>query len=184
MSTEYLFYPALKREGKYIPLLFDMEGEPACVFWRSRSFIDGDFFTDFPMVSESDFGAGFKELFVGRYEQFLNSPTHVYKISESALFANSGSGGIKSGYAPHEDIAEFYSLDEDRQEYLRFCMTVLPAEAYAELPRKEQEKYGRFAEIDYSSRGFVCSHLATILNGLELPWGTEGEKCYLMELSF
>ena len=48
MGSEYIFYPAFRRkeDGKYIPLLYNTDGKPADVFWRSKSFIDGNFFTE------------------------------------------------------------------------------------------------------------------------------------------
>lgn len=186
MSQEYIFYPAFKTaEGKYKPLLFEEEGEPASVFWRSQSFIDGDYFTEtFQMVSEEDFDESCREYFADRYEGLTeNPPTFVYDIDINTLVAGSGDDGVVSGYAPLEQIREYYSSDE-QQDYIHYCMDIIPPELYAELPEKKREEYGRFAAVDYFSNSFVCSHLLRIIYDIYVPYDWEGEKCFLMVFSF
>ena len=64
MGREYVFYPAFQdAETKKIkPLFFDEEGKPESVYWRSGSFIDGNFFTEnFPMTVREDYEEKYQE---------------------------------------------------------------------------------------------------------------------------
>lgn len=188
MSREYIFYPAFQdAETKKIkPLFFDEEGKPESVYWRSGSFINGDFFTEnFPMTVRENYEEKYQEYFCDGYTCISeDAPTYVYKITEDELNHIGKSHGLISGYALLDEM-EFYYASDCPQEYLYWNMTKpIPAEMYAELPKSKQNKYGRFAAIDRYSNEYICDILAEVLGDIITPYNWKGEKIMLMLYSF
>lgn len=187
MGSEYIFYPAFKRkeDGKYIPLLYNTDGKPTDVFWRSRSFIDGDFFTEnFRMLGRDEFGEGFEEWGNRCKELSDNAPTYIYELTESELGNYGSTYGLVKGYVPLEEM-EIYHMADSPQEYYYWQMSEpLPAEVYAEMPKSKQNKYGRFAHINTYGHEYICSLLSEILFGIITPYTWEGDKVMLMLYSF
>jgi len=187
MSRELIFYPACKdnKTGKYKPLLFDVNGEPASIFWRSQSFIDLEFFTEeLPMLGKDEFDESCKKYFVSEDEDsFFGDMTYVFKLSMGTM-AKESNHGLVSGYVPIEDAKGYYESDE-RQEYLTWEMyKPIPAELYADLPASEREKYVKFTAIDEYSKGYVCSTLLDVLNDIWIPYDMDVERCVLVKYSF
>lgn len=188
MGREYVFYPAFQdAETKKIkPLFFDEEGKPESVYWRSGSFINGNFFTEnFPMTVREDYEEKYQEYFCDGYTCLSeDAPTYVYKITEEELNHIGKSHGLISGYALLDEMEIYYASDCP-QEYLYWNMTKpIPAEMYAELPKSKQNKYGRFAVIDTYSNEYICDILAEVLNDIITPYNWKGEKIMLMLYSF
>ena len=191
MSREYIFYPAFREEetGKYVPLLYDVENNPADVFWRSGSFIDEEYFSEnFLMVKQEELGQGFDgfigdTIFKGRDGETL---TYLYKIPLETLENIGASGGEVSGYAPIDSVMSYYQADEDKMDYFNWQLKydLIPAEVYAELPQEKKEKYIKFSAIDYYGKEYICAHLAEIIHDLYVPYEWKGELCILMHYSF
>lgn len=190
MSRELIFYPAFidKENGKIKPLLTNVKGNPAEVFWRSQSFIEMDWFiNELPMTDKEDFDDSCKEYFANRYDEVFNDkncPTYVYLLTEDKLNNIGESDGIVSGYVPLEDL-ELYYQAEYPQEYLYWQMpNPLPPEMFIEIPDDEKNKYGKLYAVNKYSKEYVCSVLAEILNDIYIPWGWEGKPCVLAKYSF
>ena len=198
MSRELYFYPAFKSEetGKIVPLLKDVNNEPASIMYRSGSFVDLNFFiNELPMISRNDFDDSCKDYFVGAYDDLYlassdknrnvdDAPTYVYSIKESQLALYGSTHGLISGYALLEEIQTFY-VSEDQQEYYHWEMQKpIPAELYAELPTDMQKKYGKFSTIDYYGKEYVCSILYEVLSDLDVPYEWKGDRYILVYYSF
>lgn len=188
MSREYIFYPAFQdaETNKIKPLLFNKEGKPESVFWRSGSFINGRFFTDeFPMTTRDEYEKEYEKFFCDNYADLSkDAPSYVYKITETELNHIGKTYGLISGYALLDEIEMFY-MSDCPQEYYYWDMTKpIPAEVYAELPKSKQNKYGRFATIDTYGEQYVCNILAEVLGHIEVPFSWKGEKIMLMLYSF
>lgn len=188
MGREYIFYPAFRRkeDNKIIPLLFDTKGEAESIFWRSGSFIDGDFFIEnFPMINKDEFGGGFAKKWGEYFRDFAsNDLTYIYEITEPELCRIGESCGLVSGYAPLNDIEMYYKSDCPQEYYYWQMSKPIPAELYAEMPRDKQNEYGKFATIDTYSSEYVCGVLAEVLNDIIPPWDWEGYKTMVMLYSF
>lgn len=183
MSRELIFYPAFKdkQTNTYKPLLYDVDMTPACIFWRSRSFIDTEFFSNFPMAYNSEFDFAFD--FLKRIDGDKELPSYVYVLTLSDLI-NSANHGIVSGYFPIEEVNNYYNSDSP-QEYLTWEMsTPIQPEVFIELPDEEKKKYMKFYAIDTYSSGYVCSYLLEVLNDMYIPDTWEGDVCVLIEDSF
>ena len=158
---EYIFYPAVKEEDKYYPLLFNRDGEPESIFWRSRSFIDGGFFT----TCKID-----KDKISGRFPG-----EELFVVSEDVLEQNA-TGGLVTGYVTLTEMAEYY-----KDEIWLEDMDIVPPEVYCEFPVATREMYGKFSAIDHCSTGYICSHLHEILDDIYVE---KGEKCYIVHFSY
>lgn len=188
MGREYIFYPAFRRkeDDKIVPLLFDTKGEPESIFWRSGSFIDGDFFIkNFPMINKDEFGEGFAEKWEDVFNDIrTNDMTYIYEITEPELCRIGESCGLVSGYAPLDDIEMYYKSDYPQEYYYWQMEKPIPAELYAEMPKSKQDEYGKFATIDTYSSEYICGILAEVLNDIIVPWDWEGYKTMVMLYSF
>lgn len=188
MGREYIFYPAFQDAdtGKIKPLLFDENGEPEYIYWRSGSFINGDFFTsEFPMTVRDEYEDKYQDFFCDNYTGINeNAPTYVYKITDTQLNSIGRNYGLVSGYALLDEMEMFYTA-EFPQEYFYWEMTKpIPAELYAELPNSKRNKYGRFATVDTYSEQYICSILVEVLDHIQVPFKWNGEKIMLMLYSF
>ena len=184
MSQEYIFYPALKQNGIYKPITFDRNGDPQSLFWRSRSFIDGDYFREnFSMIDINDIEEKYRSHFDLEFG-IEDAPSYVYDIPIEDLRREGSECGVVSGYSPLDEIRDYYNSD-DKQEYLRWVMSKpLPAEVMAEMPEEERRKYGKFFTIDFESTSYVCFILSTMLTDILVPYELEDEKRMLMLFSF
>lgn len=190
MGSEYIFFPAYidNKTKKIHPVMFGLDGKPECIMWRSRSFIDGDFFTNnFRMITREDIADEYADFFCGRYENLSeseNAPTYTYLLTDNDIYQNGQNDGLVSGYALVEELGGYYQSDE-RQEYYCWHMTrPIPVELYAELPPKQQKRYAKFAMVDRYSSDYICGHLAEIISDIILPFNIDGTVCVLMMYSF
>ena len=186
MSRELIFYPAVKEEstGKYIPILFDMNNEPADIFWRSQSFIDINYFTkNLRMVDRKELSDSFVN-FCFDIDNNKEYPTYIYELTEQTLSAEGSNLGIVSGYCPIEEVKLYYNSDSP-QEYLAWEMSKpLPSEIFIEIPDDEKKKYMKFYTIDQHSTSYICNILYEILDRLYVPYDIKGKKCILVRYSF
>ena len=190
MSREYLFYPAFREENGIIkPILYDVNKEPTQVFWRSGSFIDEDYFRDsLEMLDIDEMDGSFRKHF-GEEDMFKGLDgkplTYVYELTISELNANVSSGGMVQGYAPVNNMREYYA-ETYNEEYFHHVLkyNIIPPELYAELSESKKDEYVKFCTIDYYGKEYICSHLLEVLNDLHIPFHWKGERCYLMKYSF
>lgn len=190
MSRELIFYPAFidKENGKIKPLLTNVKGNPAEIFWRSGSFIDMDWFIhELPMIDPNNFDDSCKEYFLRDNELFSNNGevmTYIYMLNEETLHIMGGSHGVISGYVPLEDLESYYQA-EYPQEYLYWQMpTPMPTDVYVELPEETKKQYGKLYAVNTYSKEYVCSVLAEIIEDIYIPWDWKGEPCMLVYYSF
>ncbi len=185
MSRELYFYPAKKtKDGVYESLIYNKQGKPQDIFWRSQSFIDMDFFTEeLPMIpndvlSKSDFSELANQYSWSDSEE---SKSYVYELDINKLVKNN-TDGIVEGYCPKEEVIAYYEC-EDKQEYLYWEMSKpISPYVFLELSDDEKKDYMRFFAVDTYSIGYVCSHLLEIL--MDIDPVSNDELCYVVEYSF
>lgn len=183
MSREYIFYPSYMSDNKAYPLLFDFKGNPASTFWRSGSFIDGQFFTSRASLKPEEISDTFALDFTDNagYEEDEN--TYTYFISEKELEKHAGNG-LVSGYITIDQAQQLTDVN-DKADFLHYEKgLILSSEIVAEMHPSERVKYVLIFGTDYMSTEWICSHLAIMLNNYIPPQIANGGMGYLIRFSY
>lgn len=183
MSKEYFFYPCIIIDGKASPLLRDIENDPAYMFYKSRSFIEGDFFTqEDRMLRPSEISEEFTNHFTEGEGFDKNEMTFIYFYTKETLLMNAGEG-IVTGYVPIETLKEIDP--EYMTDFLHFQKdSILSSEIAAEMDPDERKKYVKIYGIDYWGKEYICRYLLSMLNDIYVPSSEKGSVGYLVFLSF
>ena len=192
MSRELFFYPAIKKDNIFYPILH-YKNVPLSIMDRSQSFVDLSYFTEeLPMVPREELSDEFKNLCF-EIEPNSDNPTYIYKLSDNKIYSLGESRGLVTGYVPIDDLIGYYSSIDgyERQEYFTYNMeTPISSEAYAEMSPDSQAKYGKFSHIDTYSKEYICSYISEFLSNIEYDvLEEEGgrldlELCCLVDFSF
>ena len=155
MSREFIFFPAVKRDGKYEPYA-EINGGPLDIMWRNARGLESMRY-DFPSVRDEELGEGFRRYF-GE-----TAPGDISVISDPESLADSG---LVTGYVKHEEMTD---CDEPH---------MIAPEIMAELPDRIRMNYGHVAYVDTASIGYICSVLS------EFAWSQSEKIEFLMLFSY
>ena len=171
MSREYYYYPAIKKEDGYYPILFEKkeEGlEPATCYWH-YDHIDEDTkdVIEEHRISPNSLKGEFRKYF------YLDEiePNMIYAfVLDRYDIEKFADNGLVIGYVPIDIALE---CKDDIEAYKE---EMISAEIYAELPNRED--YVRVSFVDRFSLGYIASRLN---DGL---WNIEGDACIIAYYSY
>lgn len=183
MSREYVFYPGIKKDGKYNCLYWKKKEDklvPAEIYWSSGSFIEGDWFlSNGRRLDASELHEDILDLFT--WDESENRECFLYELPFSVLATAKPERGLIEGYIPIEELAILESMEDsfEKQDYISWQMEKpVPATVIAEMSDDERKKYGKFSFVDTYSPGYVSQHLLEIAN-----CNYDNDVCILMYFS-
>ena len=189
MSREFIFYPGVKKDGKYNCLHWKKEGDkliPADIYWASASFIEGQWFLDNGhQIKPTELHEDIVDYFTWSFYDDVpleEKQCFLYEIPLSALKRAKPERGLLEGYIPIEELKVLGRCEDiyDKQEFVEWELsTPLPADVYAELSEEERKKYGKFSFINTYSPGYVSQVLSEVLS-----CNCDDDACILMLYSF
>lgn len=175
MSYYLNFYIAYKnKEGKLESALYDHDKKPACIYWRSRGYVEDidEYRHEWNTLTRDMVADDFAQALGFKEDDEFNFSDYTYTKINRLI----GQHGFKNGWLTLDELDAVTNMDDyDAKEFLRWNTTLKSHEYVASLPEDEKRDYAKYAYVDTASNDYINSLLFEVCESLSyVPAFSEG----------